>query len=300
MAKKEINVFGASFLDLLSGALGAVIILYIIVPKLTITVEEFEEQMQLAEEVRNLGLSIDELSGMIPEEVLDDLRAQMEQILASERELQRKLASVTAALEECLRESRECTDRVATLERQLAETQNELTAAQQQLAQVRNELETTRAELQQCEADLSGCPDTVEEIEGDQRFIIVTLEWATRYHDVDLHVIDPSGNEFMYSQKTFPGVPGELTVDNRCGPGFEVWQIIAPRKGRYQVYANLWSREGQIDGCEGSTPGDSPTSVNIFHRNGVRSFPRVVLRNEKTKVLVATITVEEDGTLTIL
>ena len=31
MARKEINVFGASFLDLLSGALGAVIILYILV-----------------------------------------------------------------------------------------------------------------------------------------------------------------------------------------------------------------------------------------------------------------------------
>ena len=33
MSKKEINIFSISFLDLLSGALGAVIILYIIIPK---------------------------------------------------------------------------------------------------------------------------------------------------------------------------------------------------------------------------------------------------------------------------
>ena len=33
MKRKEINVFGTSFLDLLSGALAAVIILFVIVPK---------------------------------------------------------------------------------------------------------------------------------------------------------------------------------------------------------------------------------------------------------------------------
>ncbi len=36
MARKEINVFGTSFLDLLSGALAAVIILFVIVPKLSL------------------------------------------------------------------------------------------------------------------------------------------------------------------------------------------------------------------------------------------------------------------------
>lgn len=34
MARREINIFVTSFLDLLSGALGAVIILFIIVPKI--------------------------------------------------------------------------------------------------------------------------------------------------------------------------------------------------------------------------------------------------------------------------
>ena len=35
MAKKDINIFGTSFLDLLSGALASVIILFVIVPKKT-------------------------------------------------------------------------------------------------------------------------------------------------------------------------------------------------------------------------------------------------------------------------
>ena len=45
MPKKEINIFSISFLDLLSGALGAVIILYIIIPKLN------AEEIELLDEV---------------------------------------------------------------------------------------------------------------------------------------------------------------------------------------------------------------------------------------------------------
>ena len=44
--KKQINTMGTSFLDLLSGALGAVILLFVIVPKTTITEKEMIAQMQ--------------------------------------------------------------------------------------------------------------------------------------------------------------------------------------------------------------------------------------------------------------
>ena len=45
MARKEINIFGTSFLDLLSGALGAVIILFIIVPKMSVQQQEALQEL---------------------------------------------------------------------------------------------------------------------------------------------------------------------------------------------------------------------------------------------------------------
>ena len=47
MKRKEINIFSTSFLDLLSGALGAVLILFIIIPKLTTEQQSaLDEQQQ--------------------------------------------------------------------------------------------------------------------------------------------------------------------------------------------------------------------------------------------------------------
>ena len=48
MARQEINIFGTSFLDLLSGALAAVIILFIIIPKMT------KEDVELLEKVKEI------------------------------------------------------------------------------------------------------------------------------------------------------------------------------------------------------------------------------------------------------
>ena len=73
MAKKEINVFNVSFLDLLSGALGAVIILYIIVPKINIPIEEFEEQKKLTQEIQSLGKTLEEIKNAIPKEAYEQI-----------------------------------------------------------------------------------------------------------------------------------------------------------------------------------------------------------------------------------
>lgn len=91
MARREINVFGASFLDLLAGALGAVLILYIIVPKLEITVEEFEEQQKLSEEIDKMGLTIAEISEMIPAEDLEAIQQQLQQIEDAKNQLQQQV-----------------------------------------------------------------------------------------------------------------------------------------------------------------------------------------------------------------
>jgi restriction endonuclease S subunit len=55
MSRKEINIFNMSFLDLLSGALGAVLILFIIIPKMTAEQQnELEQAEAQNEQVKEL------------------------------------------------------------------------------------------------------------------------------------------------------------------------------------------------------------------------------------------------------
>jgi prefoldin subunit 5 len=279
MAKKQINVFGASFLDLLSGALGAVIILYVIVPKMEIPVEEFEEQQRIAEEIAVLGMSIEEISNMIPQADSDQLLEQLSAIEETNSSLQREIRRMEIRLEQ-FESSPDQEDLIAELEGQINELEEQI--------------ENVRSELSECEAGRADCEDDLEKIEGDARFLVVVMSWSTAKHDVDLHVIDPDGNEFMYNSRSFEGVEGELTVDNTCGPGYEVWNIAAPMEGEYEIYTNLFSRNG----CEGGNPANADAEVTIYHRNGVQSYESIELINEQEKVLISTANIPDSGIIT--
>jgi len=101
MAQKKINVFGASFLDLLAGALGAVLILYIIVPKLSIPVEEFEKQKKLSEEIEKMGVTLDGLEDLIPKDKLEELQQQIKEIKQAKAETEKQFEKIRNELEEC-------------------------------------------------------------------------------------------------------------------------------------------------------------------------------------------------------
>ena len=279
MAKKQINVFGASFLDLLSGALGAVIILYVIVPKMEIPIEEFEEQQRLAEEIAALGISIDEISEMIPQSDYEQMVEQLSAIEEANSRLQGEVRRLETRLEQ-FETSPDQEDLIAELESQISELEEKV--------------ENVRSELSECEAGRADCESDLEKIEGDARFLVVVMSWSTANHDVDLHVVDPDGNEFMYSSRSFEGVEGELTVDNTCGPGYEVWNIAAPQEGDYEIYTNLFSREG----CNVGNPANADPEITIYHRNGVQSYDSIELMNEQDKVLISTVNVPDSGIIT--
>lgn len=130
MAKRDINIFGTSFLDLLSGALGAVILLYIIVPKLGITPDEFQEQKRLSEEISRLGLQLDELAGLIPNSQLDAIKAQMDAVIKAKvdlekrigelqvqnQQLQAQVADLQAKLQDALTALKKCEEMKAALD----------------------------------------------------------------------------------------------------------------------------------------------------------------------------------------
>lgn len=122
-------------------------------------------------------------------------------------------------------------------------------------------------------------------------FLVIHIQWETPKQDVDLHVIDPSGAEFSYNSKTVPGHPGELSVDSQYGPGNEVWTAHDAKPGDYKVYANLYKSHGETK---------MPTiKGRVIHRDGGTSMPDVQLQGVQQKTLIATVTVEQTGAVSV-
>ena len=99
------------------------------------------------------------------------------------------------------------------------------------------ELESARQSaegLRSCQAELNACEEKLSKM-----FLVVVIQWAER-HDVDLHVVDPVGEEFYYREKTIAGRPGELSADTTNGPGVEIWEVSEAPVGKYRVLYNLF------------------------------------------------------------
>ena len=81
MANKEINIFSTSFLDLLSGALAAVLILFIIVPKLTKEQDNsLKELEELKEEVGDLKDLMEQIRNSVPAEIFEEIQAKLDEL----------------------------------------------------------------------------------------------------------------------------------------------------------------------------------------------------------------------------
>ena len=157
----------------------------------------------------------------------------------------------------------------------------ELRQARQAAEQAQNDLRECRDDLQVCEERLS------------QTFLAVVIQWPTPRHDVDLHIIDAAGAEFFYSRRAIPGRPGELSVDTTSGPGVEIWEVPVAPPGRYQVLYNLFSRHGNSD--------DAVVQGGVYYRDGhIRlGVRRLSVTGRDNAVLVAIVTVGEDGSVTV-
>jgi hypothetical protein len=72
--------------------------------------------------------------------------------------------------------------------------------------------------------------------------VVVTIMWNTDRTDVDLHVIEPSGEECYYSHpNTKSG--GRLTQDVTQGYGPEMYVLEKAPKGKYAVKAKYFSSD---------------------------------------------------------
>ncbi|MBA2543830.1 MAG: DUF2135 domain-containing protein [Deltaproteobacteria bacterium] len=81
-----------------------------------------------------------------------------------------------------------------------------------------------------------------QEVKMDRADVVVSITWNTDATDVDLHVIEPSGEECFYQhRRTRSG--GELTQDVTQGYGPEMYVLRKAPVGNYNVFAHYFASD---------------------------------------------------------
>jgi len=122
--------------------------------------------------------------------------------------------------------------------------------------------------------------------------LVVWLGWDTDKTDIDLHIIEPGGNEVYYSNPR-SAIGGRLSRDFTQGYGPEVYLLKRPPAGTYRVGANYYASHQQ-SALTGST-----SAVVWVLRGGQTpelKFDTVRLDRNKVKMEVMAVPVPgEDG-----
>ena len=283
---REINVFSMSALDLFASALGAFILISIVLMPYFLHVD--------------------------PEEVAR-LRQELQQERSTLAETRQRLEEAQSELQQCRQQEAACREDLAALEQEVTRVQDMLDQAQADLAEAREDLQRAQSELQQCQQQEAACREELDALRQEasalqqcqaelnaceeklsRTFLAIVIQWSTGRHDVDLHVIDVAGEEFYYQEKTISGRPGELSADTTLGPGVEIWEVPEAPAGEYRVLYNFYDHNGNTD-------EDPTVKGGVYHRDGHhRLNDRTLTKLGRDKAeLAAVVTVKDDGSVEI-
>ena len=280
MARKELNVFGTSFLDLLSGALAAVIILFIIVPKMTAeqqdTLAEIEQLNMQMEELENL---MERVRSSVPEEVYAQIQQQMDQ-------LQQTISNLTT--------------QVNALQTELAQARSENEEMRRQIEEMQQRIQNLEAEnsrLRQTQQDSrQGQGISDGKVFGMNAELGIVCIWPENV-DVDLYVKDLSSGEICYyNHKSTPFGNLNEDITSRASADDDRYELFYQSKivpGRYQIYVNIYSGASaaagpaHVEGYAVIFPGRS-NQVKI-------PFRQITLTTPGQDVMVGTLTVTSNN-----
>ena len=266
---REINIFSMSALDLFASALGAFILITVVLfpffPNTGDSQERVDEvKARLEQSNAQLEQSIAQLEQSNAQ--LEQARAELEQARAQPGLEQ--LQTVRAQLSVCQAERREAQAALEVCRSQ----QQDAAATDSALGACESRSRRMQQELRSCEQQLR------------KKFVLVVISWSTR-DDVDLHVIDPAGREFYFEKKFHSGSLAKLEEDNIRGPGNEIWLHPAAEPGRYRVYFKYYNGSGRDIRVRGA----------VLTPRGRTELPATTLRRIGEKPLVATINVDNEG-----
>ena len=129
-----------------------------------------------------------------------------------------------------------------------------------------------------------------------KNFMVAVIDWRVEGFDVDLHVLDTEKREFFYEKKSYPGSPAELSLDNRFGPGIEVWQHPDAAPGDYCVAYVLYE---VFNRHKGNPNVSLQINGKIFYRAGNVPLPAVTLTLNQRFAEAAAIKLRDDGSLVV-
>ena len=122
----------------------------------------------------------------------------------------------------------------------------------------------------------------LEEAGGKSGQIQATLIW-NNINDLDLHCIDPNGEEIDYNHKKASGSLGELDVDRNAGgdrtrtPVENIYFPAGAPLGRYRYYVDYYSQHDDVDLTD--------YTVNVLVEDQRKSFTGKI-RKSDGKVLI--------------
>lgn len=217
MANKEINIFSVSFLDLLSGALAAVLILFVIVPKMSQSqVEALAELEQLQTDQARLEELVEEARNSVPAELYEQIQQQIEQMQQTIENLNNQVAQIqqrNEALEDSNEELRE------------------------QIEQLQRQLEEAR-ENQRPSNAVTGDGSVL----GVNAQLAIACSWEEN-SDVDIYITDLRSDVTCYHGKkitSFGRLQDDITSREEGDTAYEMFYQSKIRPGRYKVTIKLY------------------------------------------------------------
>lgn len=235
MARKEINVFGTSFLDLLSGALAAVIILFVIIPKGIhpdpALIEKIEEIQELTNEVES---ALEIIKNSVPKEVLEQIKEELDDANSKLKELTARLAQLEEEIKKISSENAEMKETIRQQQEEIDSLKEEITALKETVDAVTHQNQSTA--------------NTVEKTLGVFAKFGITCRWSEINADVDIGVqrfgYTPDQCWRMYPSKPW-GILGE-DVRERLEDGeeerFELFYVPQIYPDEYTLFANVYEK----------------------------------------------------------
>lgn len=293
---REINVFSMSALDLFASALGAFILLTVVIfpyfPN-----EGMVERAELEEILNELGEAAAESA---------ELQRIHEELNGAIGSLQRELAACRGELAACREETlsqqaqaeeqqRQIEEQQRQIEEQQAQAgeqqrqQRQIEEQQRQIEEQQRQIEEQQAQARERQRQIGEQEDRIADLER-RKFMIVTISWGGQSgDDVDLHVVDPNGREYYFSQRSYPGSDARFEEDSLNGPGNELWLQPRLTVGEYRIYYNPYSLESGSVEVRGrivhSTAGHELRSRRLI-AGGPRQLVAVVVVDGQSNITV--------------